>query len=129
MTRLFTVWAMLAVATVSVSGVVWGQPDSAADATRPENDRVRQLERRIAVLEERLARIEQRQGVQPAVQYVTPIPPQYFTTPATPIPGTPPAPLPEPSSEINGVKFRLYLLGDEYEKPKPRESHYYQFTR
>lgn len=129
MTRFSTAWALLAVATVSASGIAWGQSDIAADAMRPENDRVTQLERRIAELESRLARIEQKSGIQPAVQYVTPIPPLYFTPPGTHLPGTPPAPLPEPSSEINGVKFRLYLLGDEYEKPKPRESHYYQFTR
>ncbi|MBI1345988.1 hypothetical protein GC163_06840 [bacterium] len=114
MSRISLIGAFSSVVALCMAGIASGGP--AADALRPENDRVTQLERRIAELEQRLARLEQNPGVQPAVQYVTPIPSRYFATPANPVPGTQPAPLPEPSNEINGIKFRMYLLGGEQEK-------------
>lgn len=129
MPRMSLVGVLSSAVALFMAGIVWGEP--AADATRPENDRVVQLERRIAELEARLARIEQRQGVQPAVQYVTPIPPRYFATPANPVPGTQPAPLPEPhQNEINGIKFRMYLLGGEQEKPaSPPDGYFFGGVR
>lgn len=105
-----------------VLAVVIGQAEATvpADAITPQNRsaeqlRIEQLEREVAQLRERLARIEARQGVQQTVY----LPPPTWT-PALPAPLVAPVPAPLPPSggqEINGVKFRMFLLGGDDEKP------------
>ncbi|OYW24551.1 MAG: hypothetical protein B7Z55_01830 [Planctomycetales bacterium 12-60-4] len=112
-----------------------------ADATRPENDRIVQLERQVADLQRRLERLEASQGVRPAVQFFTPENP-YFTPVPDAVPGTDPSaaprttylppnlpwtsvvpqlvpvppPPPDAGQDINGVKFKIFLLSSEQEK-------------
>ncbi len=109
----------------------WAGSDP-ADALAPANDTISRLERRIAELEARLERLEsQSTGVFPALGAVPLLPPTQPTTTQRPnlpspyvVPGYPqylfgpspqPAPLRNPieTQELNGVKFGVYLLGQE----------------
>lgn len=129
--RRSTLWKFIAAAGVAISAS--GLPihaDLAADALRPENDRVTQLERQIVELQRRLERLEAGQGVRPAAQDFDPdlqhLAPGDNTWPSV---GLPPSVLPpvgasgpapklgappqEFGQEINGVKYRMRLLGGE----------------
>jgi hypothetical protein len=103
-----------------------------ADALSPANDTIARLERRVAELEARLERLEsQSTGVFPALGAVPflppgqspmthrPIAPSPFAVPGNPpyLLGLPPNPAssrnPIETQEVNGVKFGVYLLGQE----------------
>lgn len=109
----------------------WAGSDP-ADALAPANDTIARLERRIAELEARLERLEsQSTGVFPALGAVPflppgqppmthrPIAPSPFVVPGNPtyLLGQPPNPAPSrnpiETQEVNGVKFGVYLLGQE----------------
>lgn len=122
-------WGRLAVGVIVSTGATIAVCSAApADATRPANvsaeargaddDRVTRLEQQLAELQRRLERLEtQRSAPQPAVFYA-PIPgpamvPGLSGSPQ--LPGSAQAvPVPTPGDgEINGVKFRVFLLNDE----------------
>ncbi len=96
------------------------QTSGPADALNPRNytaeqARIEQLDREVAQLRDRLARLEARQGVQQTVY----LPPPNWT-PVLTAPLAPgfadPTPVPPPQDlgqEINGVKFRMFLLGGD----------------
>ena len=99
--------------------------DGPADASAPANlspaaARVLVLEARIRQLEDRLARMEAVQNSVPAVQYVqyTQPLPRNAKLPMV-IPAQPSAELGE---EINGIKFRVFLLGggEQGKQPTPQ---------
>lgn len=82
------------------------------DALTPVNrvaadDRIRQLEERIRLLERRLVPLEAAQSVVPAVRYVQ--------GPGAPLP-VPVVPMPEVPQQVNGVKFKVFLLSTERSK-------------
>jgi len=116
--------AMCLFVGMSVAGIIgttWAtaRNDDPADALRPENDVVSQLEQRIARLESRVAELEQR------VPSPLAVPATFWQPMPTPtLPAYPPVPLPpQPGTEereANGVKFRIYLLGSEVEQPARR---------
>jgi len=94
--------ALITVTVAGLLGTTWAakRSDAPADAQRPANDVVAQLEERVARLEERIAELEARHVVPGPV-------PANWLTPApqfAPMPG---------EHETNGVKFRLYLLSGE----------------
>lgn len=84
------------------------------DALAPVNqvspdERIRQLEARILLLERRLMTLETAQNVVPAVRYVQS---QGALLPV------PVVPVPERQQEVNGVKFKVFLLSTERSKPE-----------
>lgn len=118
-------WVVFGIVTLALIGVAWAADpfDEAADAFVPENDRIAQLERRVAQLEARLSIAEQKLPLSwtvPAMHWAPAAP-----TPAWPQSVAPPQPLPQPGEqEMNGVKFRLFLLSDEFSAPtRPASGH------
>lgn len=112
---------MLTMSLVVLAAVIGqAETDGPADAIHPRNRsaeqlRIEQLEREVAKLQERLARIEARQGVQQTV-YLPP--PTWMPAQPAPLVAPVPAPLPQNGQqEINGIRFRMFLLGGDDEKP------------
>ncbi len=131
--------ALAAVTAASISTSL--RVDAAADATRPENDRVAQLERQVAELQRRLERLEAADGVRPAVQQFVPDLPDFAPAPETMpgawpstaprttylppnhpwtsvVPQLVPVPPTQPDTghEINGIKYKVFLISSEREK-------------